>query len=58
MIRREIARTLNDWAQAGGDVEVAVDYIEGLISAKVHEILQARVDLARGGVTVGDDAHA
>lgn len=52
MIRREIARTLNDWAQAGGDVEVAVDYIEGLISAKVHEILQARENLARDGVTV------
>lgn len=49
-IRRELARALDEWAQAGGDVEPAIDHIEGLISAKVDEILQAREDNARAGL--------
>jgi hypothetical protein len=38
-LRRELHRALSEWRDAGGHVEVATDYIEALISAKVHEIV-------------------
>jgi hypothetical protein len=40
--RRDLQRALSEWRDAGGPVEIVTDYIEGMISGKVWEILEAR----------------
>jgi len=40
--RSKLQRALLEWQNAGGHVEDVTDYIEGLISAKIAEILEAR----------------
>lgn len=49
--RMTLASALTDWRDAGGRVEDVTDLIEGLISVKVDEILQAREDNARAGIS-------
>jgi len=46
-MRAELQHALLEWKDAGAPVSDVTDYIEGLISAKVDEILQARADNAR-----------
>jgi hypothetical protein len=41
-IRSDLACALNEWKNVGGHVDDLVDHIEGLISSKVHEILQSQ----------------
>lgn len=53
-VRRELHSAMTEWKDAGMDVRVLADYIEGFISAKVHEILQAREDNARAGISAGE----
>lgn len=52
--RFELHHALTEWRDAGGPVEDIADCIEGLISAKVDEILQARADNARFGLGKSD----
>lgn len=40
--RRDLQRALLEFRDAGGSVELVTDYIEGMISGKVYEILEAR----------------
>lgn len=54
--RRELHSALTEWKDAGMDVRVLADYIEGFISVKVHEILQAREDNARAGDSATGDS--
>ena len=51
--RMQLAKELVEWRDYGGPVEDVTDLIEGLISVKVDEILQAREDNARSGVSAG-----
>lgn len=51
--RLTLARKLTEWRDAGGHVEEITDLIEGLISVKVDEILRAREDNARAGISAG-----
>jgi len=44
--RNALEHALLEWKDAGGSVQEVTDYIEGLISAKVDEILQAKADVA------------
>lgn len=53
--RCELHGALTDWKDAGMDVRVLADYIEGFISAKVYEILQAREDNARAGISASGE---
>lgn len=46
--RSDLWTALYDWKNSGGDLREVLDSIEGLVSAKVYEILQARADNARG----------
>lgn len=43
--RMELAQALVEWRDAGGPVEEITDLIEGLISAKLDAVLQAREDI-------------
>lgn len=43
--RMQLAQALIEWRDAGGRVEDVADLVEGLISVKVDEILQAREDI-------------
>lgn len=51
--RRDLQRALLEWRDAGGPVEVVTDYIEGMISGKVHEILEARAANAASANNTG-----
>lgn len=53
-MRSELQHALLEWRDAGGPVSDVTDYIEGLISAKVDEILQARED-NKGALGKGKD---
>jgi len=51
--RIKLQRALLEWRDAGGHVEDVTDYIEGLISAKVDEILEARAANASAHTSKG-----
>ena len=42
----ELGQALLEWRDAGGPVEEVTDLIEGLISAKLDAVLQAREDIS------------
>lgn len=48
--RDKLVDALREWRDAGMSAHVMVDYLEGFISSKVDEMLQAKADNARAGV--------
>ena len=53
-IRSKLQRALLEWRDAGGHIEDVIDYIEGLISAKVDEILEGRAANASARTSTGE----